>query len=93
MTAVACLLIATALWLLFRLKSREHRRLNHLGVEMFSSYGARLRARVLDWVGWLVVAVLLTTGVVMLAVVYQSTWGWLILLLLYAWLLFLLLGT
>ena len=93
MTAIACILIALGLWMAFGLKSRGHRRLNHLGIEVFASYGARLRARALDSVGWLVVVVLLTFGVVILAVAYESTWGWLVLLPLYAWIAFLILGT
>lgn len=93
MTAIACLLIATGLWMVFHLRSRVHRRLNQLGVEVFSSYAAKLWARFADAVGWLVAAAALTTGVVMLAIVYESTWGWLVLFPLYAWLAFMLFGT
>lgn len=93
MTAIACILIALGLWMAFSLKSRRHRRLNQLGIEVFTSYGARLRAKALDSVSWLVVVVLLTSGVVILAVAYESTWGWLVLVPLYAWFLFLTLGT
>ncbi|MFZ4986607.1 MAG: hypothetical protein ACOYLF_14195 [Blastocatellia bacterium] len=93
MTAIACLLIALGLWMAYLQKSRSQRRLNQLGIEVFASYGAKLRARAVDSVGWLVVAVLLSAGVVMLAVAYESTWGWLVLLPLYAWIAFLLLGT
>jgi hypothetical protein len=93
MTALACLLVALGLWLAYRQKSREHRRLNQLGVEVFDSFGAKVRAKTLGAASWLAVTVLVTTGVVMLAVQYESTWGWLVLLPLYAWLLFLVLGT
>jgi hypothetical protein len=93
MTAFACLLIALGAWMAYRQKSREHRRLNQLGVEVFDSYAAKLRAKTSGAARWLVVATLVTTGVVLLAVQYESTWGWVVLLPLYAWLLFLMLGT
>ena len=93
MTALACLLVALGLWLAYRQKSREHRRLNQLGVDVFDSFGAKVRAKTLGAASWLAVTALVTTGVVMLAVQYESTWGWLVLLPLYAWLLFLMLGT
>ena len=70
-----------------------HRRLNQLGVEMFPSYAGKLWARFSDAVGWLVAAAAVTTGVVMLAIVYESIWGWLVLFPLYACLAFMLLGT
>lgn len=60
---------------------------------MFATYAARLRAKALDSVGWLTAALLLTSGVVILAVVCESTWGWLVLVPLYAWLLFMILDT
>jgi hypothetical protein len=93
MTAFACLLIALGAWMAYRQKSRAYRRLNQLGVEVFASYGAKLRARALDSTRWLVVAALITTGVVLLAVQYESTWGELVLLPLYVWILFMMLGT
>ena len=93
MTAIACFLIAFGAWIAFRQKSREHTRLNQLGVEVFPTYAAKLRAKAAGAARWLGVAILVTTGVVILAVEYESTWGWLVLLPLYAWLLFLMLGT
>ena len=88
MTALACLLVALGLWLAYRQKSREHRRLNQLGVEVFDSFGAKVRAKTLGAASWLTVIALITTGVVMLAVQYESTWGWLVLLPLYGFLLY-----
>jgi hypothetical protein len=93
MTAFACLLIALGAWMAYRQKSREHRRLNQLGAEVFPTYAAKLLAKTAGTARWLMVATLVTTGVVLLAVQYESTWGWVVLLPLYAWLLFLMLGT
>ena len=93
MTAFACLLIALGAWIAYRQKSREHRRVIQLGVEVFDSYAAKLRAKTAGAARWLMVAALVTTGVVLLAVQYESSWGWVVLLPLYAWLLFLMLGT
>lgn len=93
MTVFACLLIALGAWMAYRQKSREYRRLNPLGVEAFPTYGAKMRAKIAGTACWLMVAVLLTTGVVMLAVQYESTWGWVVLLPLYAWFVFMMLGT
>jgi hypothetical protein len=88
MTAFACLLIALGAWMAYRQKGREHRRLNQLGVEVFDSYAAKLRAKTSGAARWLMVATLVTTGVVLLAVQYESTWGWVVLLPLYGLLLF-----
>jgi hypothetical protein len=88
MTALACLLVALGLWLAYRQKSREHRRLNQLGVEVFDSFGAKVRAKTLGAASWLAVTALISTGVVMLAVQYEATWGWLVLLPLYGFLLY-----
>jgi hypothetical protein len=93
MTTIAFLLIALGSWLAYGQRSREHRRLNALGVEVFSSYGAKLRAKAMDAIAWLAAATLVTVGVVVLAVQYESSWGWLILLPLYAWMLFMVFGT
>ena len=88
MTAFTCLLIALGAWMAYRQKSIEHRRLNQLGVEVFDSFGAKVRAKALGAASWLAVTVLVTTGVVMLAVQYESSWGWLVLLPLYGFLLY-----
>jgi hypothetical protein len=88
MTAFACLLIALGAWMAYRQTSREHRRVNQLGVEVFDSYAAKLRAKTAGAARWLIVAILVTTGVVLLAAQYESTWGWLVLLPLYGLLLF-----
>jgi hypothetical protein len=93
MTALACILIALGAWIAYRQKGREHQWLNQMGVESFASYGAKVRAKTLGATCWLAVAVLVTTGVVLLAVQFESSWGWLVLLPLYGWLLFLMLGT
>jgi hypothetical protein len=88
MTAFACLLIALGAWMAYRQKSLEHRRLNQLGVEVFDSFGAKVLAKTLGAASWLAVTALISTGVVMLAVQYESSWGWLVLLPLYGFLLY-----
>jgi hypothetical protein len=88
MTAFTCLLIALGAWMAYRQKSIEHRRLNQLGVEVFDSFGAKVRAKALGAASWLAVTALISTGVVMLAVQYESSWGWLVLLPLYGFLLY-----
>ena len=93
MTVLACLLIALGAWMAYRQKSLEDRWLNPLAVETFPTYGAKMRTKIAGVVCWLMVAVLSTTGVVILAVQYESTWGWVVLLPLYAWFVFMMLGT
>lgn len=66
MTAIACLLIAFGTWMDFRQKSREHRRLNQLGVEVFLTYPSKLRAKTAGAARWLKVATLVSAGVVVL---------------------------
>jgi hypothetical protein len=54
------LLIALGAWMAYRQKSREHRRVNQLGVEVFDSYAAKLRAKTAGAARWLMVATLAT---------------------------------
>jgi hypothetical protein len=93
MTALACLLIALGASMAYRQKSCKHRRLNQLGVEVFDSFGAKVRVKTLGAASWLAVIALVTTGMAMLTVQHEFTWGWLVLPPLYAWLLLLMLGT
>lgn len=66
MTAIACLLIAFGTWMDFSQKSREHRRLNQLGVEVFLTYPSKLRAKTAGAARWLKVATPVSAGVVLL---------------------------
>lgn len=81
--------IAFGYWM----KKRKFDRINAAGVERFSSYPRKLFARFNDGIlGWLSVGLLLG-GVMMLAVYYEASWGWIILVPVYAVVLFGLIGT
>lgn len=50
------------------------------GVEQFQSYLQKIGARIWDSILMLVATIILTVGVITLAVVHESTWGWIVLL-------------
>jgi cytochrome c biogenesis protein CcdA len=74
--------------LFFWRNKRKFDRTNPAGIEQFSSYGGKLAARLWDSIIWVSAFMSLTGGVLFLANVHESTWGWIVLLPCYALLLF-----
>ncbi len=66
--------------LFFWRSKRKFDRTNAAGIEQFSSYGGKVAARLWDWVLWTSAFMCLTGGVLYLANVHESTWGWIVLL-------------
>jgi 4-hydroxybenzoate polyprenyltransferase len=79
--------------LLYRQRKRRFDRTDAYGVQRFPSYFGKLRAMAWDGFLWFAGAVLLSAGVIGLAHLHEATWGWLVMLPVYAYLLFLLFGT
>ena len=75
----AALLILIGLWLLYRSRKRVFGRRNAFGIEQFSSYRAKVVAKVVDFGLMFVAALLMLTGIIFLAVEHQQTWGWIVL--------------
>ena len=78
----AAVLLGTVL-LLWRSKRRFDRK-NAAGIEQFSSFGGKLSARSWDAILWFLALTGLTSGVLFLAIEHASTWGWIVLLPVYA---------
>ena len=67
---------------------RKFERTNAAGIEQFASYGGKVASLLWDSILWLSAFVSVTGGVLFLANVHESTWGWIVLLPCYALLLF-----
>lgn len=75
---VTALVVGTALYL-WRNK-RRFDRLNAAGIEQFNGYAGKLSARTGDGLLWVLAVSCIGTGVVVLAIAHNSTWGWVVLL-------------
>jgi 4-hydroxybenzoate polyprenyltransferase len=88
---IGAMLVGIAL--LYRQRKRRFDRTNAFGVQRFPSYLGKLRAMAWDGFLWLAGATLLSAGVIGLAHLHEATWGWVVLMPFYAYLLFMFLGT
>ena len=79
-------------FLAVRERKRRFDRTNEFGVERFSSYWGKLRARAVDGAVGFAGIILLSAGTLTLALEFESSWGWVVLLPVYAFLLFILIG-
>lgn len=75
---VAALIVGSILYLWRR--KRQFDRTNTAGIEQFDSYAGKVSTRVVDGIIWLTAVGSLMTGVIVLAVAHNSTWGWVVLL-------------
>lgn len=89
--AVAVIFLIDGL-LYFWQKKRVFDRTNQYGAEQFSSFGGKLTARANDNLIFGLAITLLFGGLLTLAVTYESTWGWIVLLPVYLFMLFLVVG-
>ena len=74
-------------------KKRVFDRTNHYGVEQFSSFCGKLVAKAKDKLIFGIAITLLFGGLLILASAYEATWGWVVLLPAYLFMLFLVVGT
>ena len=75
---IAAIIVGTALYL-WRNK-RKFDRTNQAGIEQFKGYAGKLAAGLGDGILWLLAVACVMGGVIGLAVVHDSTWGWIVLL-------------
>lgn len=85
------LLVFGALLALWR-QRRIFDRTNPFGVEQFSSYWGKLGARMKDGLLFGASIGLLSAGLLILAIRHADSWGWVVLLPVYAFMLFLMFG-
>lgn len=89
---VGVILLAGGALLAFRERKRRFDRTNEYGIERFSSYWAKLRARTVGGVVGIAAIILLSAGALVLALEFESSWGWIVLLPVYAIMLFILIA-
>lgn len=61
-------------------RKRKFDRTNEFGVERFESYGGKLRARLKDGLLGGSSITLIAAGILILALKYQDSWGWIVIL-------------
>lgn len=91
-TLIGVILLAIGAVLAFLARKRRLDRTNRFGAEQFSSYLVKIRAQAVDGVINLAAILLLSGGVLILAFEFESSWGWIVLLPVYAYILFILIG-
>jgi hypothetical protein len=87
--------ILIVLGIVSTLKIRKHHfdRTNHFGVEQFQSYWDKLGTQIKEGLLRYVSLLLLSAGLVILGFRYEDSWGWIVTLPVYAFMLFLLFGS
>ena len=88
---VALVAIGAALGL--KKRKRKFDRTNEFGVERFRSYGGKLRSRFKDGFFGFASISLFAAGVLLLAFEHQDSWGWIVVLPVCVFMLFVLIGT
>jgi hypothetical protein len=76
----------------YRMKKRKFDRTNANGIEHFPSFAGKLLAKLGDGILGFLSAGLLIGGILLLATYYEASWGWIVLVPVYAVILFGLIG-
>ena len=80
LTALGSIVLVIGLGLFLWRKKRKFERTNSAGIEQFQSFGGKLTATAFDGVlSWLSLSSLFV-GLLILAMQYSETWGWIVLL-------------
>ena len=87
------LLLALGAALTLARRKRRFDRTNQFGVEQFSSYWVKLGVNIKDGALRYISLILLTAGIVILGFRFEDSWGWIVTLPVYAFMLFLLFGS
>ena len=90
---IGALLLALGMALTLASRKRRFDRTNQSGVEQFPSYWAKLSTNIKDGLIRFISLLLLSAGLVILGFRFEDSWGWIVTLPLYAFMLFLLFGS
>jgi len=90
---IGALLIALGIVLTLVRRKRRFDRTNKFGIEQFPSYWEKLGTDFRDGLYRYSALLLLFIGVLILAFRYEDSWGWMVTIPVYAYMLFLLLGS
>jgi hypothetical protein len=81
--------VGSALWR----RKRIFDRTNHCGIQRFPSYWAKIGIKAKDGMLGFVSLVFLTAGILTLANRFEDSWGWIILMPVYLYMLFIVIGS
>lgn len=87
---IGALLLALGMALTLARRKRRVDRTNQFGVEQFPSYWAKLSTNIKDGLIRFISLLLLSAGLVILGFRFEDSWGWIVTLPVYAFMLFLL---
>jgi hypothetical protein len=87
------LLLALGVALTLARRKRQFDRTNQFGIEQFPSYLKKLAINIQDGLFRYTSLMLLTSGLVILGFRFEDSWGWIVTLPVYAFMLFLLFGS
>ena len=90
---VGALLLALGAALTLVSRKRRFDRTNQFGVEQFASYWYKLGTQIKEGLLRYVSLLLLSAGIFILGFRYEDSWGWIVTLPVYAFMLFLLFGS
>lgn len=90
---IGALLLALGVSLTLVRRKRRFDRTNQYGIEQFPSYWAKLGTNLKDGLICLISLLLLSAGLLMLGFRFEDSWGWIVTLPVYVFMLFLLFGS
>jgi len=89
---IGVLLLALGVALTLARRKRRFDRTNLFGVKQFSSYWGKLSANIKDGLLRYLALIFLSAGLVILGFRFEDSWGWIVTLPVYVYMLFLLFG-
>lgn len=93
MEYIGVLLLVLGVALTLSRRKRMFDRTNQFGIEQFPSYWSKLGANLTDGLLRFVSLLILSAGLVILGFRFEDSWGWIVTLPVYAFMLFLLFGS
>ena len=90
---IGALLLALGIALTLTRKKRRFDRTNQYGIEQFPSYWAKMSTNIKDGLLCSISLLLLSAGLLILGFRFEDSWGWIVTLPVYAFMLFLLFGS
>lgn len=90
---IGVIFLALGVALTLARRKRRFDRTNQFGVEQFPSYWSKLGANLKDGLLRFVSLLILSAGLVILGFQFEDSWGWIVTLPVYAFMLFLLFGS
>lgn len=90
---IGALLLALGVALTLVRRKRRFDRTNQFGIEQFTSYWAKLGTNTKDGLLRFIALLLLSAGLVILGFRFEDSWGWIVTLPVYGFMLFLLFGS